>query len=118
MVVLAFVGLILVGRTGNMLSRDEARALVVAEVSRPPKYPSPGAATDLVVVDEDTIEKDWGWVFFYTSQRYLETRNITEAIAGNPPYIVNRHTGEVRVTGTGQPTEHYIAQYEIELARR
>jgi hypothetical protein len=72
----------------------------------------------LVVIDESTLERDWGWVFFYTSERYLKTGDISDAVAGNAPYIVNRHTGEVRVTGTAQPIEHYIDEYERELARR
>ena len=68
--------------------------------------------------DENTIEKEWGWVFFYTSDRYLKTGDFRYAVAGNAPYIVNRHTGEVRVTGTAQRIEHYIAEYERELAGR
>ena len=67
-------------------------------------------------IDECMIERDWGWVFFYTSDRYLKTRDIRYALAGNAPYIVNRHTGEVRVTGTAQPIEYYIAEYERRLA--
>ena len=57
-------------------------------------------------------------MFFYTSERYLQTRDIRYALVGNAPFIVNRHIGEVRVTGTAQSIEHYIAEYESELARR
>jgi hypothetical protein len=100
-----------------MLNREQARALVVAELARPPEYRYASDPTDLVVIDESTIERDWGWVFFYTSARYLETRDFRDAIAGNTPYLVNRHTGEVRVIGTAQPVEIYIDEYERELAR-
>ena len=93
-----------------MLSKEEAGALVVAELERPAKYGNPDDPTDLVIIDESTIEKDWGWVFFYTSERYLKTRDTRYALAGNAPYIVNRHTGELRVTGTAQPIEYYIAE--------
>jgi hypothetical protein len=88
------------------------------KLSQPPKYRYPSCPTDLVVIDESTMERDWGWVFFYTSERYLKTGDIRDAVAGNAPYIVNRHTGEVRGTGTAQPIEHYIDEYERELARR
>jgi hypothetical protein len=101
-----------------MLSKDEARALVVAELTRPPQYRHPSTPTDLVVIDEHTLEKGWGWVFFYNSERYLRTRELRYALVGNAPYIVNRHTGEVRVTGTAHPIDYYIAEYEAELARR
>jgi hypothetical protein len=46
----------------------------------------------------------------------VETRNFLYALGGNGPYIVNRYTGEVRVTGTARPTEEYIAEYEKSLA--
>jgi hypothetical protein len=101
-----------------MLTRDQARALVVAELERPPKYRYPSDPTDLAVMDEFTIEKDWGWVFFYNTQRFLQTREKRYELFGNAPYIVNRHTSEIRVTGTAQPIEHYIEEYERELSRR
>jgi hypothetical protein len=100
-----------------MLNREQARTLVVAELDQPPKYRYPSDPTDLVIIDESTIEKDWGWVFFYTSDRYLKTKDIRYALAGNAPYTVNRHTGELRVTGIAHPIERYIEEYERELAR-
>ena len=98
-----------------MLTKKRSGTLALAELERPAEfqYPDP---TDLVVIDECTIERDRDWVFFYTSDRYLKTRDIRYAPAGNAPYIVNRHTGEVRVTGTAQPIEYYIAEYERRLA--
>jgi hypothetical protein len=101
-----------------MLTKEQARELVVAEIERPPKYNYASTPRDLVVVDEHTIERAWGWVFFYNSARYLETREFRYALAGNAPYIVNRHTGEVRVTGTALPIEDYIAEYEKSLSSR
>ncbi len=101
-----------------MLSRNEARALVVAELTRPTSYRYPGDPTDWAILDEATIEREWGWVFFYTSERYLRTGDILFAVGGNAPYIVNRHTGEVRVAGTAMPIEHYIDEYEREIARQ
>jgi hypothetical protein len=100
-----------------MVTKEQARALVVAEIERPPKYAYPGTLPrDWVVLDERTIERTWGWVFFYNSKRYLETREIRYALAGNAPYIVNRYTGALSVTGTAHPIEHYIAEYEQSLA--
>jgi hypothetical protein len=37
-------------------------------------------------------------------------------LAGNAPFIVNRHTGVLQATGTALPIEQYIAQYEAHLA--
>jgi len=50
-----------------MLSKEQARALVVAELARPLKYRYADDPPEFVVMDENTIEKEWGWVFFYNS---------------------------------------------------
>jgi hypothetical protein len=95
-----------------MISREQARALVEAEIHRPDPY---GACGPVEIVEESTIERSWGWVFFYQSSEYLRTGNISAALAGNAPYIVNRHTGDVIVTGTAWPTQKYIDDYESRL---
>jgi hypothetical protein len=33
-------------------------------------------------------------------------------LAGNTPFIENRYTGELIETGTANPIEEYIAEYE------
>lgn len=68
-----------------------------------------------VVVDDATIERPWGWVFFYQSERFLATQDVGDQLAGNAPFIVNRYTKEIRATGTAEPIEHYIAEYERSL---
>jgi hypothetical protein len=95
-----------------MISRQEARALVEAEINQPDPDGDRGAVE---IVDESTLERSWGWVFFYQSAEYLRTGNVSAALAGNAPYIVNRHTGEVIVTGTAWPTQKYIDDYESRL---
>jgi hypothetical protein len=85
---------------------------------RPSRYQYASDPSDPVIVDEHTIEKEWGWGFFYNSDRHLKTLDLRYALAGNAPYIVNRHTGDVRVTGTAHPIELYIAEYERELLQR
>ena len=71
---------------------------------------------ELVVVDEATQEKTWGWVFTYQSRRYLESGDYRDALAGNSPLLVNRRTGEIIVTGTARPVDDYVESYEEELA--
>lgn len=67
---------------------------------------------ECIIIEPDTIEKDWGWVFFYTSKKWYETKNIKYAVAGNAPLIVLRENGQVLVTGTAHATEHYIERFE------
>jgi hypothetical protein len=93
-----------------VLSRAEAQSLVEAKIA------SSGAGGSAVEIIEDaTIEKAWGWVFFYQSSEYLRTKDPAAALAGNAPIIVNAETGELTVTGTAWPVEKYIANYEMRL---
>jgi len=72
---------------------------------------------ELVIIDEDTIEKDFGWIFFYQSKKFLETENFSYHLAGNAPYIVNRFDGSFQITGTANEIEYYINDYEKSLER-
>ena len=67
-----------------------------------------------VLLDDATIDKAWGWVFFYQSRRFIETGDFSSQLVGNALIIVNARTGVATVTGTAHPVDHYIAQYEHE----
>ena len=100
-----------------MLDREQAQESMVADLERLHQA-YPGSPTDIVILDDMTIEKDWGWVFFYQSARYLNTKDFSDMLFGNAPYIVNRYTGELRITGTAHPVEYYIEDYEKLLQSR
>ena len=71
----------------------------------------------LVMVRERTLEKPFGWVFFYTSKRWLETGETKFAVAGNAPFLVKRDTGQVHVFGTARSIDHYIEQFEQAISK-
>ena len=54
----------------------------------------------------------FGWVFFYDTKAYADTRDPLQSSVGNAPIIVDEDTGQIHVTGTASPVEHYIAIYE------
>ena len=72
------------------------------------------ASVDLVVLEHLALEFELGWVFFFQSRSFVESGDPVDMLAGNAPYIVNRHTGELRVTGTAQPIAYYIDRYVAE----
>ncbi|MBB3194088.1 YrhB domain-containing protein [Roseateles terrae] len=92
-----------------MITLKEARQRVVIQLGRP-EWLSPD--DEWVVIDEATIEKPWGWVFFYTSKLWQETGEVQHAVGGNAPLIVERKAGRILATGTAYAIEHYIANYE------
>jgi hypothetical protein len=68
------------------------------------------------IVREAVEAKPYGWIFYYQSREFLADRsNISAALAGNAPFIVDRINGEVRVLGTGPLREQRLREYEKSL---
>lgn len=93
-----------------MTTKEQAREIALAH-ARAAAIDLPDG-DELVIADESTIERSWGWVFFYSSKLWLQTREARFALAGNAPLIVARETGRVTETGTALPISAYIEQYE------
>ncbi len=87
-----------------MISRQAARRIVERELN----HADAASADRYYVFDELTIERPWGWVMFYGR---LGDRDRPQA----PPYIVNRVTAELEVTGAAWPVAKYIDDYETRL---
>jgi hypothetical protein len=96
----------------------EAEAVVQNILDQMHSIHSHPDASHLVVISEFTEEKHWGWVIHYNSAEYQRTKHDMDAVSGNAPYLVNRSTGEVVLTGTAEPTEVYVQEYEEQLKRR
>jgi len=69
---------------------------------------------EVVIVDEYTIEKDYGFVFCYNTKKFIESgmKDIRYALGGNAPLLIERATGNVIVTGTARSIEFYLENYE------
>jgi hypothetical protein len=88
---------------------EQAQSLVQAELD---KNTHLNDDDQCVILEEETIEKEWGWVFFYQSKKYIESGDIEDMLAGNAPYIVNKRNGQLHETGTAEDIEHYIQEFE------
>ena len=93
-----------------MLTEDEAKQLIYSRINA--EDPHEVTKVELAIIDDETIETEYGWVFFYQTRDYLKTGDFADTLVGNAPYIVNKYTGEVIETGTAYPIEDYIAEYE------
>jgi len=90
-----------------MLTKQEALQLVTDRLRQesPPDNPS-------VVADGDTIEKPYGWVFFYNSKKFVDMGVFKYRLAGNGPVIVNKCDGTVEFFGTNKPPLELVVEYE------
>ena len=57
------------------------------------------------MLESMTIERDFGWMFFYGS-KHPEIR-----LLGNAPIIIEKLNGALHVTGTGHPPEFYLDNF-------
>lgn len=89
-----------------MITRTQAEDIVMAELARR------GAGEDVVIVDESTVERPFGWLFIYNTRHYLETGDPRDALVGNDPWIVDRRDGSLHEGRTSQTIEQIIAAYE------
>lgn len=69
-----------------------------------------------VIFDCATIEKTWGWVFYYNNEHYHQTRDIRRQWVGPGPIFFNRYTGDIREFGSGCDLDHELYDYEMELS--
>lgn len=68
-----------------------------------------------IIFDESTLEREWGWVFYWGSRGYAETRLFQYALAGNAPVLVKRVDGSAHFTTTAGPIEEFLIEYEDDL---
>jgi hypothetical protein len=89
------------------MTRSEARQIALGFV----KDQQARSGIELSLLDEHTIERDFGWVFFYGSKKFVETGDIQYLIAGNAPIVITRTDGRIHETGTAYPIEHYLRKF-------
>ncbi len=68
-------------------------------------------ALKLTILEKETIEGDFGWVFFYQSKKFIESGDYAYALGGNAPLLVSRQDGKLHTTGTAHPIETYINNF-------
>jgi hypothetical protein len=91
-----------------MLDKETAKRLALERIAQSWSI----ADAHPVIMDDATIDRDFGWVFFYDSSRHIETGNFSDALAGNAPIIVNKHDGSLHITGTHKSILEFIEAYE------
>jgi hypothetical protein len=64
------------------------------------------------------VEEAFGWVFFYTSQKFMETQDLKDLLPGKGPAIVERESGAVQFLGTEKRPEIFIREYQERWNKR
>ncbi|NWF70768.1 MAG: hypothetical protein HXY40_16920 [Chloroflexi bacterium] len=95
------------------LDRDTARALALEVINRHQRGRRRGEdAEDYVILDEQTLDKGFYFVFFYQSKRYLETGDLRAKLYGSTMLIVEKDSGAFHELGAGRSLESQLQHYE------
>jgi hypothetical protein len=94
-----------------MLTFQQARQIAENKIKE--KYIL-GDAGGLAILDGETIEKPYAWIFFYNSNRFIETDDDTYALGGNAPLFISKADGQIRTFRTGLSVDEMIEEYEEE----
>lgn len=90
------------------MGKSQARQIVLDELNSMHK----NSGYRRVILDDETIAKPYGWVFFYNSERYLETQNVLDGLCGNGPVVFEAATSMITWLGTALPAEDEIRVFE------
>ncbi len=65
----------------------------------------------LKVMQDETIEFQFGWIFFYQSEEFVITGNEDLMVGGNAPIIVDKFNSTIHITGTRHSEDFYLEKY-------
>jgi hypothetical protein len=64
------------------------------------------------VVEEDVIEKEYGWVIFCQTKRYLQSKHFRDLSVGSSGILVEKNTGRLIHFASAYSTEVNLKIYE------
>lgn len=71
----------------------------------------------MILVEDKTIEKDYGWYFFSSASKWLETGKFRYAVAGGAPFLIRKDTGELITFLSSYSIDEIIETYEKRLKK-
>ena len=92
-----------------MLTKEEARELAYNQIKN--------HCVECVIMDEYTMEEEFGYMFFCQSKQFVQTRHMRDMLVGGGGIIVNKHDGLVQQTGSNRPAEYFAKKYLEEWKR-
>jgi hypothetical protein len=95
-----------------MLTEDEAREVVLAELARHAE----AIGMDLAISRVELVS--FGWVFYWCARKDIgRPAGTRPSLGGNAPFLVDRENERFVQKGTGIPMSRQIADYERRLRR-
>ena len=90
-----------------MMNIEQAKQLALKKLEEIQKK----TLVKLAIMEEHTLPFKDGWVFFYQSEEFVETKDPEKMVGGNAPILVDKQNGNVLITGTSKDISYYIDTY-------
>jgi hypothetical protein len=74
--------------------------------------------TQMVILEDAIVEREFGWVFQSASAEFLRTRDPNKSIPGVGPLVVNKSDGSTEFLSTSGPPDAGIDIYEQKWRNR
>ncbi len=93
-----------------MLTREQAEEVARSQIEEIGR----GVRGGVALMPQSTIEKPYGWVFFFNSKRFVETGDVFWALGGNSPILVEAESGRITLLGTATSVHDSLARFELD----
>lgn len=90
-----------------MINLEKAERLFDGKLKEIEKF----SGVELAVLKSETIEFEYGWMFFYQSRKFVETGDEGALVGGNAPIIIDKFNSSLHTTGTRLGERFYIENY-------
>lgn len=95
-----------------MISKADALATLANYLAM--EYPEYGPGG--IAINDDVIERDYGWFFTYTSAKFRRTKDLRHILIGAGPVLVLRKDGKIVEFSSAFSKEYALARYEANPA--
>lgn len=90
-----------------MINKEQAEEIAKREIKETERKSN----SKLALLEDETIEFEFGWVFFYQSEEFVKSGNLLSLVGGNAPILVDKQNGSTILTGTSKDVNFYIQIY-------
>jgi Immunity protein 35 len=92
-----------------MIALSDAHKLVADYLKR---HLAPKFVDKVVILENNTIEKSYGWIFFYQTRKWVETRKTRDGLIGNGPILIDKNTAKIVQFGSSGSLDYWCELYE------
>lgn len=68
--------------------------------------------TEFVILEDRTLEKDFGWVFLYSPKAFIETKDPRTLVPGAGPLVVLKADGSTQYLSTSVHPDRAVKEFE------